>query len=280
MMGNRREQLLFRVAAASVVATFPIGAGALALVAADDGGVRFVAAGQSGGRDNNNSQRQDDAGGGWDEHRSTSTSPDNSRPEIPPGHDKPRTTTTTKPTTRPTSTTLPSSTTPTTAPPSVCPPPSGTSATRPSDLVPQFTVLDVFPAPAYVGPVDPDDPNQRPWDDAIVTHGATRGYARTWTANSGPGGYTVYAFEFPNAASAQAAGAEAFASFVEDYGAAPFTFCDDVSSALIVGDAARAYWTQGRFLRIVDLSTQSPRDVVPAQAKADVRSIVNALLAL
>jgi hypothetical protein len=277
----RRERLVFRVAAVSVVAIFTIAAGGLVFAAPDERDPTFVAAGQSGGGSSSQSEahRPDDAGdggGGWEEHRSTSTSPDNSRPEIPPGHDKPTTTTTTKPT----STTVAPSTTTTTAPPSLCSTPTGTSAVRPSDLVPQFTVLDVFPAPAYVGPLDPAHPNQRPWDAAIVTHGATRGYARTWTATSGPGGYTVYAFEFPSASSAQAAGADAFASFVEDYGAAPFTFCDGVSSALVVADAARAYWTQGRFLRIVDVSTQSPRDVVPAQAQADMRSIVEALLAL
>jgi hypothetical protein len=146
--------------------------------------------------------------------------------------------------------------------------------------VPQFSVLDAFPAPAYVGPVAPNDGNLRPWDHAIAAHGATRGYARTWVATSGPGGYTVYAFEFPDAGSAQAAAADAFGSYVADFGAAPFTVRDGVSGALIVGDCARAYWTQGRFLRIVDVSTQSPRDVVPAQAQADVRSIVDAVLAL
>ena len=269
---------MIRVAAASTAALLIVGAGALAFASPDDGDATTVAAGQPGGDGGSSSSYRPDAGGGWEEHRPTVTSPDNNRPEIPPGHNK--TTTTTRPGS--TSTSVPPTTAPTTTTPapSVCLAPSGTTATRSSDLVPQFTVLDVFPAPAYVGPLDPTHPNQRPWDAAIVTHGSTVGYARTWTATSGPGGYTVYAFEFPNASSAQAAAAKAFAGFVEDYGAAPFEFCDGVSSALIVGDAARAYWTEGRFLRIVDVSTQSPRDVVPAQAQADVRSIVTALLAL
>mgnify|MGYP000492278514 CR=1 FL=1 len=269
---------MVRIVGASTAALLVVGAGALALASPDDNDATTVAAGQSSGG-GAESHRPEDAGGGWEEHRPTVTSPDNSRPEIPPGHNK--TTTTTGP--RSTSTTTPTTTEPTTsttAAPSLCVAPTSTTAAHSSDLVPQFTVLDAFPAPAYVGPLDPTHPNQRPWDAAIVTHGSTIGYARTWTATSGPGGYTVYAFEFPNASSAQAAAAEAFASFVEDFGAAPFDFCDGVSSALIVGDAARAYWTQGRFLRIVDVSTQSPRDVVPGQAQADVRSIVTALPAL
>jgi hypothetical protein len=148
-----------------------------------------------------------------------------------------------------------------------------------SDYVPNFSVLDAFRAPAFTGPVSPDSRggNPRPWDEAIETHGAIRGYARTWTATTGPGGYTVYAYAFPDPASAEAASAAAFESFVSDYGAQEFSVHEGVSAAMIAADCARAYWTDGRFLRIVDLSMQSPRDGTPSQATADMQSIVNAL---
>jgi hypothetical protein len=223
-------------------------------------------------------------GGGWEQHRPTTTSPTNHRPPIPPGHNKP--TTTTRPVT--TTTTKHTTTTithhPTTTTTTTTTPPCWWSApdvvTAPSDYVPQCTVLDIYPAYGFIGPLSPNDPNMRPFDFPIRNGGATRGYARTWLATQGPGGYTVYAWEFADNAAAKAARSAAYGSFVGDFGGVPFAVHDGVVAALVLGDAARAYWVQGRYLRIVDLSTQFARDVDPTQAKADMHTIVEGLLAI
>lgn len=135
---------------------------------------------------------------------------------------------------------------------------------RLSDHMPDASPIDAFER-AYDGPVT-DLPT--PWKAALAPHGLIEGYARTFNSQTRAGGFTVYAYAFPNRRQAAAGAAAAYRTLVCDFGADPQVVREQpgIAAAIRPSQSTVAWWVHGRRLIEVDYSMfgEDERDVSAA----------------
>ncbi len=112
------------------------------------------------------------------------------------------------------------------------------------------------------------------WEAAYVRHGATRGYARSFNSSVRPGGFTMYAYQFPTKHSAVSAVAAAYHQFVCRFGADPATVAGHPGILVGVGtsDDTIAWWVQEDQVVELDYSMYGDRE-------RDLRNVLEILRA-
>lgn len=142
---------------------------------------------------------------------------------------------------------------------------------RLSDHMPDASPVGAYER-AYDGPLTD---LSSPWQKPHAFHGVQRAYARTFNNQSAPGGFTVYAYEFPSPTDATAAAVDAYRAFVCDFGADPVVVREQpgIAGGVRPTQSTVAWWVHDRRLIEVSYSMYGDEEEDVAAALTVLRSV-------
>jgi hypothetical protein len=150
---------------------------------------------------------------------------------------------------------------------------AGPVPVRLADHMPDASPIEAFQR-AYDGPTTD---LSLPWQRVLALHGVGQAYARTFNSQGRPGGFTVYAYEFPSKGEATAGAAAAYRTFVCDFGADPHVVQQrpGIVAGVRISQSTVAWWVHGRRLIEIDYAMYGDEEEDVAAALTVLRTVWN-----